>query len=311
MKIVKNKKVFGFSKKVKDRAFICAMLALPVIGFLVFYLYVNFDSLLLSFQVQEGNEIHWGIDNFVTLISDFSSSSTSKDLINALSNTLKYFFSGLLITVPASLAFCFFLYKKIKGYKIFRVLFYLPSIISASVLVALFRYFIAVNGPVAELIENFSLGKLPPLLTMKTKATDTIIFYTVFFGVGGNLILFSGAMSHIEESIVEAAKIDGAGMWTEMIKIVIPLIWPTLSTVLLFQFVGLFNSSGPILLFTPQAENFDTYTISYWIYRQVEYNKSLYYPSAVGLFFTCIGVPIALFMKWLLTRFFDNGDEGV
>ncbi len=294
----------GFSKKAKDRAFIIAMLALPILNFFVFYLYVNFDSILLAFQVPRGDEMKWSLQNFNMLFDEFGSSSS--ELSTALLNTMKYFFSGLLITLPISFCLCYFLYKKIRWYKGFRVIFYLPNIISASVLAVLFRYMIAVNGPVSELMQTVGMKPIEPVFNMSKYATNTIVLYTIFFGLGGNLILFSGAMSNIDESVVEAAKIDGAGMWTEMLKIVIPLIWPTLSTVLIFNFIGVFSASGPILLFTKGA--FNTYTISYWIYDKVAFGNQLNYPSAVGLFFTLIGAPIALFMRWLLTKPFDTGE---
>ena len=70
--------------------------------------------------------------------------------------------------------------------------------------------------------------------------------------------------------------------------------------VLVLAVVGLFNSSGPILFFT--LGQHDTYTISYWIFEQV-YMKSVYeYASAVGLFFTIVGLPIVMIVKWLLDK---------
>ena len=170
----------GFSKKTKDRAFIIAMLALPTMSFLVFYLYVNFNSILLAFQVKEGQNVSWSTENFKQIFKDFSSNGTSTVLLSALKNTFKYFFSDLLIAIPSSFVLCYFLYKKIKGYRVFRVVFYLPHIISATVLTALFRYFIAVNGPIAALMEAWNLGTMEPLFTMSKTATNTIVFYCVF-----------------------------------------------------------------------------------------------------------------------------------
>lgn len=300
---MQQKKSFELTKKRADNLFVFGMLLLPFINFIVFYLYVNFDSFLMAFQVPIGNEFKWGFENFKTMFIEFSSSSGA--LTIALKNTFIYFFSGLFITLPLSFFLCYFLYKKVFGYKAYRVIFYLPSIISASVLVALFKYFIATNGLLDHWLVQLGFGDLPPVFESKKLATSVINFYTIFFGLGGNLVLFSGAMNNIDSGIIEAAKIDGAGMLTEMFKIVIPLMWPTLSTVMIFQFIGIFNASGPILLFNEDAGLADTWTINYWIYSQVRAGQSLNYPSAVGMFFTVIGAPIALFMRWLLTRFFD------
>ena len=141
-------KSYGITKKKADRIFIIGMLFLPFLNFLVFYLYVNFDSLLMAFQVPMGNDIKWGLNNFETMFQEFALSNGALRI--ALKNTFIYFFSGLLITLPLSFFLCYFLYKKVFGYRVYRVIFYLPSIIAASVLVALFRYFVSVEGPLTH-----------------------------------------------------------------------------------------------------------------------------------------------------------------
>ena len=299
-------KAFGqngvLSRKTKDKIFIVGMLFLPIAQFAVFYLYVNFQSILMAFQVPDSvKSFVWSFENFKTMFTEFSLSGSV--MTSALKNTMLFFGTSLIVTFPLSFLLCYFLYKKIVGYKIFRVIFFLPNIISASVIAILFKYLIAGNGPVSVLYGLFG-NEIPAFLSSSKYAIWTILFYTVFFGLGGNLILFSGAMSHIDKSIIEAGKIDGAGMGTEMIKIIIPLMWPTMSTVLIFNFIGIFNASGPILLFT--KGDFDTFTISYWIYDRVAFNGQLNYPAAVGLFFTAIGAPIAIFMRWLLSHGVDD-----
>ena len=299
---MRNTKIMKFSeKKLKSTLFIIGMLFFPILNFFVFYVYVNFNSILMAFQVNVGNATKWGLDNFSTMFTEFSLSGGVLGI--ALKNTFFYFFTSLLITLPLSFFLSYFLYKKIAFYRVFRVIFYLPNIISASVLVALFKYFIGTNGPVAYIGEKLGLGTLPPLLMMSETATKVIVFYCIFFGLGANLILFSGAMSNIDSGIVEAGKIDGAGIFTEMFRLVVPLIWPTLSTIIIFQFIGIFNASGPILLFG--GGQYDTWTISYWIYDKVTFGNTLNYPAAVGLFFSAVGAPIALLARWALTRFYD------
>ena len=107
-------------------------------------------------------------------------------------------------------------------------------------------------------------------------------------------------MARIPDEIVEAATLDGVGTFRELTQVVIPLIWSTICTLLVFTIVGIFTASGPILLFT-QGE-YDTYTISFWIFQQIERGYDPNYPSAVGLFFTLIGTPIVLISKHYLEK---------
>lgn len=292
------KRVESRKKRNKDLPFIIGMLALPILQFLVFYVYVNFNSILLAFQTPVGVGVEWGFGNFERLFREITASGS--ELISALVNTMIFFFTGLLITLPLSFVMCYFLYKKMPGYRIYRVIFYLPCIIMGSVTAILFKYIIATNGP----ISLFFNGEVPHFLHSSEWAMPTLVFYTIFFGLGGNLVIFSGSMNNIDTGIIEAGKIDGTNLWTEMRYIVLPIVWPTVSTVLIFNFISIFSASGPILLFTQGAYN--TYTLSYWIYSRVLFNAEVNYPAAVGLLLTAIGAPFAILMYRLMNR---NSDD--
>lgn len=284
-------------KYFEERFFICTMLVTAVVNFLIFWVYLNFSSILLAFQsIDVNGKTHWTLDNFQMIFSELTGAESV--IAVALKNTMIFFVANLFIVMPVSVLLCYFLYKRITGYRAFRFIFYLPSIIAGSIYVMLFKYIISYDGPVDMLLAQFGVGHIDFLV--EERAFRTILTYTVVTSFGGNIILLSGAVSHIDDSIIEAGKIDGVNMWQELFYLVIPLIWPTLSTLLLFQFVGIFNSSGPILLFTKGQYN--TTTISYWIFQQVNDNSLYNYPAAVGIVCTAIGVPLSLFMRWLLNR---------
>lgn len=286
-------------KPLREKIFIVGMLAIPVLHFLVFWVYVNFNSILMAFQ-RNGldGQTYWTFFWFKTLWGELCTKGST--LLTALKNTLIYFACNILVILPISLLLCYFLYKRIRGYRFFRVVFYLPSIISASIMVVLFKYIIAIDGPLGIFITRVIKGEYPQLLADSRYAMKTIVFYVISFGLGGNIVLLSGAMGHIDESIIEAGRIDGVNMFTEITRIVIPLVWPTLSTLILFAFVGLFGASGPILLFT-QGE-YGTTTISYWIYERVYFGQTYNYPAAIGLVFTLIGAPITLTIRHFMNK---------
>ena len=279
--------------------FIVGMLSVAVINFAVFWLYVNFSSILMAFESP-------GIDgftliNFENAFKEFTMADSV--LPNALVNTLKCFVVALCITTPASLFCSYFLFKKIALYKFFRIVFFLPSIINVVVMTCLFSYMASVNpeGILTIIVQGILGLDEPPILFGDSRyAMNTIILYNIWTGLGVNIILFSGAMARIPEDVIEYGRLEGLGFTRELLQVVAPMIWPTISTVLTLAIVGLFNSSGPILFFTKGA--FDTYTISYWIFDQV-YHRGVYeYASAVGLIFTFIGLPIALLAKWGLGK---------
>lgn len=206
--------------------------------------------------------------------------------------------------IPVSFIVAYFLYKKIWGYKFFRVVFFLPSIISAVLFVTIYKELIEYGGPLDMFLSLFGV-RVPPLLTDDATATGTIIAYTVWTGLGVNMLLYQSAMSRVPKEVMEAAALDGVPWYRELTQIVLPMVWPTLSTTLILLITSIFNSTGPILLFAGagvEVDNPATMTLSFWIYRQTQKGVDLNYPAAVGMFFTFVSVPIVFVTRWLLNK---------
>ncbi len=298
--LVKKKKLT--EREVKRGVFIGLMLSIGIIQFLVFWVYVNFDSILMAFQWQTKEGLAWGFDNFTRFFREFKIPEFELSL--ALKNTFLLFLVGTIIGLPAQMLFSYYLYKKVLWAKFFRVVFFLPSIISASVLVTLFKYILDINGPINEIITLITGHKseidfvVDELYSMKT-----ILFYVFWTGFGGNIVLFTGAIHRIPTDVMEYARLDGVGMTRELLQIVVPMIWPTISTLIVFATAGLFTNQGPILLFT--EGQFKTMTIGYFIFDQVQ-NNSYYYPAAIGLIFTAIGFPLVLIVKYFINKAFED-----
>ena len=283
----------------KERFFIIVMLLIPISNFLMFWVYTSFGTILLAFQkwdIAQGKDV-FSMQNFQMLFNELKLADST--LFVSLKNTLIFFASNVCIILPISFFLCYFLYKRIAGYRAYRFIFYLPSIVTSTVYVVVFKQLLMPDGAIGVLAKWLT-GETIPFLKDSKYALNTILVYSIFTGLGGNLIYFSGAMSNIDAEIVEAAKIDGAGMGTEMFRIVIPLIWPTLSTVLLFTFVGLFGSSGPILLFTKGS--YKTSTFAYWMYDLIYFSSNYYYAAAIGVSITVIAAPMAILLRKFLVR---------
>ena len=290
-------------RKFKRAGFIVAMLSVAMLNFLVFYLFVNFRSILMAFQLTDlAGNVTYSMHNFSMLFKELTLSDSI--MMIAIKNTLTYFAVSLLVITPLSLVFSYFLFKQIRGYRFFRIVFFLPSIINAVVLVILYREMVSVNGPLFALLKSiFGMGEydVPELLADSRYATPTIIAYCIWTGFGVNLILFNGAMTRIPEDVIEYGRLEGVGIFRELFAIMIPMIWPTLSTIIIFASVGIFSAGGPILLFGTNGE-FKTWTISYFIFDQVFTRQIYEYASAVGLFFSAIGLPVVLLVRFFLTR---------
>ena len=310
---VKKKPTHMNKAKQKKYLFITAILFLPTINWLVFFLYVNIQSIGIAFAdpylLNEQGKWVFTLNNF-TAIWNMVTDPIANTLGLSVVNTLKYFFNMVFINTPLCLFVAFFFYKKICGYKLFRVVFYLPGIIPSLAYVSAFQEILYPGGPVNRIMEIVGLGNLYPtggFFASPETATNTILLYCIYTGLTTNVLLFTSAMSRIPTEVLEAAKLDGVGPARELLRIIFPLIWPTFSTQLIFMMTGLFSSSGPILLFTNGEKG--TSTLSYWIFAKlygtggggatpVGYANV----ASLGLCLTALLVPIIMISKKLIER---------
>ena len=295
-------------RKLKEGLFVYLMLAYPLLQFLIFYVGVNFNSVLLAFKKYDG-----GIYEFLPLSEMFSNFRRLADslfavdtLVYSTVNSVKLYLSGLLIGTPLNIIFAYCIYKKVPAAGFFRVILFLPAIISNIVLVLAFKYFVEYGIPYAA-EELFGKTDMPILLRNEKTAFPLIIFFGIWSGFGSALILYTNAMSKIPESLVEYGRLEGMGVGTELRHLVFPFIYPTLTTYLVVGIAGFFTGQGAVFsIYGADAEQY-TYTLGYFFFIQVIGEKSSLaeYPfaSAAGIIFTLIATPLTLGAKYLLERF--------
>ena len=295
--MTKKKRSMGQAKKLKDTIFVYLLIALPLIEFFTIYVYTNIDSFFLAFK---RNGEFAGLVNFEMLWNEVR--APGSELLIAIRNTFIYFGADLVLFVW-SIFLSYFFYKKIAAYKAFRFILYMPAIISPVVFVSLFQNITNPNGAIETIIKAFSPDfKMPSLLFRSETATWTMVVYVIWMGWTKNMLYLGGSLARIPIEVLESARLDGVGPWTELTKILVPLLLPTLSTLLLLDVVGILSSSGPILLFTKGA--YETTTISYWMFTLVYATGENAYAkaSAAGMCLTVIMFPVVYTMRWLIGK---------
>ena len=284
--------------------FILALVIIPILNFIVFWVIVNINSFVLAFQVYDRTTKSYflSLGQFETVFTDLKNGMDG-ELLPAFGNTMIYFWVNLLIMLPSSYLVSYFLYKKITFYGFFRVIFFMPSIISSVVLVAVYKNFLLPGGVVDSVVRTFG-GTMPNFLNTHDGATGMMLGYVIWSGFGVNVVLYQSAMKRIPESVIEAAKLDGVGMWREIFQIVTPLVWSTIMTTLTLAISAFLTADGPILLFTEGTQK--TSTISFYIYWIV-YKKSQHnYGAAIGIVCSLISMPIVFGSRYLLSKVFEN-----
>ena len=241
--IVRRKDSFRRSHLKKwDRVFLGVMLGIPTLYFLVFWVYVNFDSILLAFRLSTGE---WSTFNIVTAWKNITTGGS--EILIALRNTCLIFLVNVLL-IPFEVLIAYFFYRKIKGHRLFQIIFYLPAIISTVVICQAFIDVISNDGPLGSLLIKMGVN-LPKegLLGTSVTAMPTVLFYMIWVGWGGNMLLLGGAMTRIPKEVLESARLDGVNTLQEIIYFVFPLLWSSISVFLLLAVTSLLTTSGPIL----------------------------------------------------------------
>lgn len=299
-KIVKGKK---FKRKIKkDRLlFYIAVVGLPLLQYMIFYIGVNFNSVLMAFQSYDAITGKFYFDGFVNFERIFSEFEKDGVLHIALMNSLQYYLITI-ATMVMALFFSFYVYKKRRFASGFRVVAYLPHIISNITLVLIFKYFTENAYP--AIVEALTGERVWGLLVNPETAKGAIIFFCVFCGFGTQMMMFSNAMSAIDDSISEAAMLDGVSPIREFFSIDLPMIFPTISTFIIVGVAGVFTNQMSLFGFFGRDADPAIWTLGYYLYRGIKGAAISEYPylAALGLLFTLIVVPITFLVRRLLNK---------
>ncbi len=289
-------------RKRQTLVFILIMLAIPVVHHFVFFLYPNINSFFLAFRNENkfGKEIWWGVDNFKEIFKLFSQGE--KSLLNSFKNTMIWWLFSSVFMFALSYVWSYFFYKRIVGRSFFRVIFYITSIIGVSTTAAIFKFMLQDKGFLSELYCKITGVDYAPAFFLEEKYAQKLLFiFTFWNGFGGSYILFGGAYSKIPEDLVEYSMIDGiSNMWQEIWYIILPLTWPTVSTLFLINLGAIFNASGPILILTRNVES--THTLSYFMFKRIAFDYSYYQPAALGMLMTLVTLPLFFFSRWAMRK---------
>lgn len=196
-------------------------------------------------------------------LAEYQKVLTNEDFIkHALPNTLKYV--GIVVPVQTvlSLIIAFAMDQKIKGRRIFRTLFYIPSVTSSVVISLIFLWLFSKVG-----IINQIFGLKIDWLNNPTYALPTIMMVNIWATIGTMMLIFLAALQDIPYALYEAAAIDGANIFQIFRYITIPALRPAIFFVVTMGVIGCFQVFDQIYVMTAGGPLGSTTTIAYLIYK--------------------------------------------
>lgn len=298
--------------------FFASLVALPILQFCICYVYVNINSFILAFRHYEFAKDSIGFDVTFAGFSNFKRAIEELKDVNAIAmfkRSLQLFFWTTIIGLTLALLFSYYIYKKYPMSGLFRVVLFMPKILSGVVFCLLYKY---IANDVFKYVGEtlFHLEDVKGILDNPNTQLGGVLFFTLWVGFGINVLMFSGSMSGIDESIVESAQLDGANTVQEFFYITVPMIWPTFVSFLTINIAGLFTDQMHLhTLFGVSAPGLETF--GYYLYVQAAKSELVQTKddapvfsvlAAMGLMMTAIMLPLTLGIRKALRKYGPSVD---
>ncbi len=315
MQTLIKKKKFDIRKGWKKRLFVYLALLWPIIHLCVFWGYVNVGTVINSFFRENlyGEAVFVGIDAYKRVFRVlFQGEASGIIALRSFGNSLSLMALALVINLPVTLIFSYMIYKKILFSPFWRVVLYLPCVVSLVILCLFFRIIFSGTASFTSLFSilqklgysNEAVIRDGMFGTVNT-AWWGIIIFSIWTGVNGNIIYFSSAMARLPAEVIESAQVDGASEMRQFFSIVIPMIWGTIVTMSITLIGGAIAIFQPMQLIVgdEMAGGLGVGTIGWMIVREVKGGGvTIGFPAAVSVVVSIIGGLFVLGFKTLMEK---------
>ncbi len=274
------------TKKKGRSRFIFFCLAPAVILFVIFMLIPTIDVFRMSLYKWGGytaEKTFVGFENFKKLFQ-------SDKFYQAFQNSVLLIVIVTIVTFAMAIIFAAILTReKLKGQTFFRVVFYIPNILSVVVISAIFS---AIYDPTQGLLNSFlnlfrgQNGVDNPILWLGSQklVIYSIIIAMVWQAIGYYMVMYMASMANIPESLYESAGLEGAGRIKQFFSITLPLIWTNIRTTLTFFVISTINMSFLMVkaMTNGGPDGASNVFLSY-MYQEAYTNSSYGYGMAIGV----------------------------
>ncbi|MCP1134952.1 sugar ABC transporter permease [Paenibacillus polysaccharolyticus] len=252
---------------------------------LVFGIYPLLWALRYMFYDYQGigKPIFIGLENFARIIRD-------GQFWDSVKNTGIYALGKLVITIPLSLILAIILNRKWRGRSLFRAVFYLPTIFSASVMaIVFFIIFNSYNGILNQLLMKYHIISSPIGWLDANHAMLTTIIIAIWGAVGNYMLLFIAGLQSIPEELYEAASLDGASEFQKLRNVTIPLLGPVMQMIIMLAITTALKGYESIMVLTEGGPYGKTEVMYLYLFKllfpvsaDTQSLQQLGYGSAVG-----------------------------
>lgn len=274
------------------------MFLLPAgIVLLIFFFLPFFQTIGLSF-FNYSHSIYSpdfaGIKNYIDILHN-------PVFYKVMWNTILY----LVVAVPILAIFPLFLAvlinQKIRGITLYKILIYLPVIVSIVVAAIAFKWLYAQDGILNYFMQLLHLNKIG-WLTDPKYAIYSVIIVTIWKGIGYYMMIYLASLLSVPKELYEACDIDGANFWQKHLTVTVPHLMPTIALVTTISSISAMKIFAEIYVMTKGGPLDSTKTIVYYIYEKAFENLDLGYASAMAVILLIIVMIFSLLNIFVFER---------
>ena len=264
----------------KRTGFLFSCVAPAVILFAIFMLVPTFNVFRLSLYQRSTfnpNEVFIGMKNFQMLMKD-------ANFIRSMQNMLLLIVMVTVFTMATALIFAGILTReKLKGQDFFRIVFYIPNILSVVVISGIFSAIYDIDRGLLNSILNL-FGKDGILWKGESHVIMSLIIAMVWQAIGYYMVMYMASMSAVPGSLYESAGLDGADRVTQFMQITLPLIWTNIRTTLTFFIISTINMAFLFVsAMTGGGPNNASNVALLYMYNQKNLGGGYGYAMAIGV----------------------------
>lgn len=256
---------------------------------LIFFFIPFFQTIGLSFLDYSNNIYHAsfaGLQNYVAILHN-------SVFYKVMLNTIIYLVVAVPVLAIIPLFLAILINQKIKGITLYKILIYLPVIVSIVVAAIAFKWLYAEQGILNYLLNVFHIHSIG-WLTDPKYAIYSVIIVTIWKGIGYYMMIYLAALMSVPKELYEACDIDGAGFFTKHLTVTIPHIMPTIALVTTISSISAMKIFAEIYVMTKGGPLNSTKTIVYYIYEKAFENLDLGYASAMAVILLVIVMAFSL-----------------
>ena len=247
---------------------------------LIFFFIPFFQTIGLSFLDYSNNIYHAsfaGLQNYVAILHN-------PIFYKVMLNTIIYLVVAVPVLAIIPLFLAILINQKIKGITLYKILIYLPVIVSIVVAAIAFKWLYAEQGILNYLLNVFHIHSIG-WLTDPKYAIYSVIIVTIWKGIGYYMMIYLAALMSVPKELYEACDIDGAGFFTKHLIVTIPHIMPTIALVTTISSISAMKIFAEIYVMTKGGPLNSTKTIVYYIYEKAFENLDLGYAPTSSIDF--------------------------